>query len=61
MDMLTEKESFSNTMWYKKPADQWENAMPIGNGRLAAMVFGEVKEEFISINEDPKCRKKSEN
>lgn len=36
---------------YDKPADKWTEALPIGNGRLGAMVFGRVNEELISLNE----------
>ena len=36
---------------YKKPAKVWTEALPIGNGRLGAMVFGGVKEELIQLNE----------
>jgi len=39
-------------MWYKEPADKWENALPIGNGRLGGMIFGNVEEERIQLNED---------
>lgn len=39
-------------LWYTHPADKWENAMPVGNGRLGAMVFGRTDEEQIQLNED---------
>ena len=39
-------------MWYAEPASKWEEALPIGNGRLGAMVFGRYKEERIQLNED---------
>jgi alpha-L-fucosidase 2 len=39
-------------IWYTHPADKWENALPVGNGRLGAMVFGKTDEEEIQINED---------
>jgi alpha-L-fucosidase 2 len=39
-------------LWYKKPAADWNEALPIGNGRLAAMVFGGVPAEKIQINEE---------
>lgn len=39
-------------LWYHKPAAQWVEALPIGNGRLGAMVFGKVSEERIQLNED---------
>lgn len=39
-------------LWYKGPACKtWENALPIGNGRLGAMVFGNVEQETIQLNE----------
>jgi alpha-L-fucosidase 2 len=39
-------------VWYTHPADKWENAFPVGNGRLGAMVFGRTDEEQIQINEE---------
>lgn len=39
-------------LWYAEPAGEWEEALPIGNGRLAAMVFGRVDEERIQFNEE---------
>lgn len=39
-------------LWYDEPADRWEEALPVGNGRLGAMVFGGVDEERIALNED---------
>lgn len=42
----------STLLWYKSPASVWEEALPIGNGRLGAMVFGKYGEERIQINED---------
>ena len=39
-------------LWYPKPADRWVEALPIGNGRLAAMVFGKTEQERIQLNED---------
>jgi alpha-L-fucosidase 2 len=39
-------------VWYTHPADKWENALPLGNGRLGAMVFGRTDEEEIQLNED---------
>lgn len=41
------------TLWYRKPATRWENeALPVGNGRLAAMVFGGVNNERLQLNEE---------
>ncbi len=38
-------------LWYDKPAKQWVEALPIGNGRLAAMVFGDPLKEKLQLNE----------
>lgn len=40
------------TMWYRKPATYWGEALPLGNGRLGAMVFGRINRERIALNED---------
>ena len=39
-------------LWYNKPAQQWTEALPVGNGRLGAMVFGGVESEQLQLNED---------
>lgn len=39
------------SLWYNTPADEWMKALPIGNGRLAAMVYGGVERETIALNE----------
>src|SRR5947209_8147721 len=38
-------------MWYRQPATRWLDALPVGNGRLGAMVFGAVAKERIALNE----------
>jgi alpha-L-fucosidase 2 len=38
-------------LWYKKAARNWNEALPIGNGRIGAMIFGGAKEELIQLNE----------
>ncbi len=38
-------------LWYDKPAKQWVEALPIGNGRIAAMVFGDPAMEKLQLNE----------
>lgn len=40
------------SLWYRQPASNWVSALPIGNGRLGAMVFGGVNEERLQLNED---------
>lgn len=42
----------SLTLWYDEPAEEWTEALPIGNGRLGAMVFGKTDTERIQFNED---------
>jgi alpha-L-fucosidase 2 len=44
--------SNSLKLWYKQPAASWNEALPIGNGRLGAMVFGGVVNERIQLNDD---------
>jgi alpha-L-fucosidase 2 len=39
-------------LWYERPATQWVEALPVGNGRLGAMVFGGIEQERIQLNED---------
>ncbi|WP_166243074.1 glycoside hydrolase family 95 protein [Paenibacillus turpanensis] len=39
-------------LWYNRPAGEWNEALPIGNGRLGAMIFGGVEKERIQLNED---------
>ncbi len=38
-------------LWYNKPAKDWNEALPIGNGRLGAMIFGRADIELIQLNE----------
>src|SRR5437868_10720508 len=45
--------SKSLTLWYRQPAGaDWNSALPIGNGRLGAMVYGGVNKERLQLNED---------
>ena len=56
-------------LWYKQPAERWEDALPIGTGRLGAMIYGYPDHELMQLNEDsiwyggpinrinPRCRK----
>lgn len=39
-------------LWYDKPAAVWEEALPIGNGKLGAMIFGNPEKEHFQLNED---------
>ncbi len=42
----------SHRLFYNKPASHWEEALPIGNGKLGAMVYGGVPKEELQLNED---------
>ena len=39
-------------LWYTSPADQWVEALPVGNGRLGAMIYGDPVNEIIQLNEN---------
>jgi len=49
-----DKKTFNaeSVLWYDTPAGEWEQALPVGNGRLGAMVFGKYGEERIQLNEE---------
>ena len=38
-------------LWYRHPAKQWTEALPVGNGRMGAMVFGGINREILQLNE----------
>lgn len=38
-------------LWYRRPAARWLEALPVGNGRIGAMVFGGVRQERLGLNE----------
>ncbi len=40
------------SLWYRRPATNWVSALPVGNGRLGAMVFGDIAGEKLQLNED---------
>jgi len=39
-------------IWFTRPADNWNEALPVGNGRLGAMIFGGIEKERIQLNEE---------
>ena len=41
-----------NQLWYNKPSTRWEEALPIGNGRLGAMIYGGAQTEQLQLNEE---------
>ena len=40
------------SLFYRRPAETWVEALALGNGRLGAMVFGGIDEEQLQLNED---------
>ncbi len=42
----------AQVLWYRQPASNWNEALPIGNGRLGAMVFGGVEQDHLQFNEE---------
>jgi len=52
--LLLQSNAFGSDLkiWYRQPAENWFQALPVGNGRLGGMVFGGTKEELIQLNED---------
>ena len=49
---ITKKTNEDLLLWYNCPASEWEEALPIGNGRLGAMIFGDPCKEHLQLNED---------
>lgn len=42
----------SDILWYQQPAQEWEEAIPMGNGKLGVMIFGKTDNERIQLNDD---------
>lgn len=42
----------SRVLWYEQPAKEWLDALPIGNGRFGAMIFGDPSNEHLQLNDD---------
>jgi len=49
---MSDANSIRRRLWYQKPAMTWVEALPVGNGRLGGMVFGDPRQERIQLNED---------
>lgn len=45
-------QDYNQQLWYNKPAQKWTDALPVGNGRLGAMIFGGVENDQIQFNEE---------
>lgn len=50
-DML-KKSPGDNLLWYNKPAAEWTEALPVGNGRLGGMLYGDPSVEHLQVNEE---------
>ena len=50
--ITTSHEQHPLILWYAKPAETWNEALPVGNGRIGAMVFGSLPEEHLQVNEE---------
>lgn len=42
----------NDRLWYRQPAENFDQALPIGNGRIGGMVYGRISEDIIGLNED---------
>jgi alpha-L-fucosidase 2 len=49
---LAKEQTENLKLWYTKPAQKWTEALPIGNGRLGAMIFGGIENDRIQFNEE---------
>jgi alpha-L-fucosidase 2 len=49
--LLLTTSAFAQQLWYTQPARKWEEALPVGNGRIGAMVHGGVAREWLQLNE----------
>ncbi len=49
---MTAAENNEHLLWYNHPAGNWNEALPLGNGHLGAMVFGSAQEELIRLNDN---------
>ncbi|MEP6724170.1 MAG: glycoside hydrolase family 95 protein [Bacteroidota bacterium] len=43
--------NYATRLWYRQPATNWNEALPVGNGRMGAMIFGGIKDERLQLNE----------
>lgn len=50
--LYVQAQNREHILWYNRPAKNWDEALPIGNGRMGAMVYGDYKNETIQLNEE---------
>ncbi len=48
----SQEEAHNLVLWYEEPAEGWLESLPLGNGRLGAMVYGAVDEDHLQLNEE---------
>ena len=46
------KDRADDILWYAEPAKEWIDALPLGNGRIGVMVFGNTGTEHLQLNDD---------
>jgi len=51
LQSFTQGQPSGMKIWFNRPADSWNEALPVGNGRLGAMIFGGIENEHIELNE----------
>ena len=49
---MPDKSPGDNLLWYDKPAAEWTEALPVGNGRLGGMLYGDPSVEHLQVNEE---------
>ncbi|MDP4223839.1 MAG: glycoside hydrolase family 95 protein, partial [Bacteroidota bacterium] len=52
INIAAQKPQSGLKIWFNKPAETWNEALPIGNGRLGAMIFGGIGKERLQLNEE---------
>ena len=53
--MTNDMTSGNDLLWYKQPADQWQDGLPLANGRMGAMIFGGARAERLALSETTFC------
>ncbi len=48
----TDQKLINQKLWFKQPAKIWEEALPVGNGRIGAMIYGDPQTEHLQLNDD---------
>lgn len=49
--MLKAQAQTTSRLWYNKPASKWTEALPVGNSRIGAMIYGDPRSELLQLNE----------